>query len=794
MQIHNGRTHIEVINMKNRRMSTTITLIILIVNTVCISLLYFMASRTMTTLMKQSEMANLHASLNVHTNIIEEYIHHQEDLLITYSNESVVIEYLKDPSNDEKKELAQQYTEKYYSRLDNWEGLYIGEWDTHVIAHSNPDVVGMVTREGEPLKQLQNEMLSRNGLYNAGIIVSPASGKLILSLYCPVYDHDGVTIIGYVGGGPYAEELEKLLLSVEDENAKYYMLNVLSGMYIFAENKELMATKIQDEMLLSIIEILETNDSHWNGNKEYVDEIDGKSIAAYQYMPEHGWVVISCNSEKNIYADVSRNMKILGLICIVSDIVIGVLSWIFIRISTKPLKYAEESIVQLKEMKLEKQHKLDDYINCKSEIGQIATAIDSLYDSIKDMLEAEKEKQVAIAASESKAKFLANISHEIRTPINAVIGMNEMILRENKDETIQEYAYSIKSSSQMLLGIINDVLDFSKIEAGKLRIVENNYQVATMFRDVITGIKTSVKDKNLEFNVEIDETIPAVLVGDEIRIKQILNNLLSNAVKYTEKGSITFKAKGMYDNEKFYLWLSVADTGIGIRKEDMERLFNSFQRLELEKNRYIQGTGLGLNITKQLTDNMNGKIEVESEYGKGSCFTVVIPQGIAEEVINEEIIVEGIITKEIATEGIEVSQGQNDTKEDKNEFLYAPNAKVLIVDDHKMNLVVMKGLLKRSQIQLDYATGGEQCLEMTKKNQYDLILMDHMMPEPDGIQTLHMIREDKENKNVETKVIVLTANATEGIEEEYLKEGFVGYLSKPIEAEKLEEMLREYLG
>ena len=700
--------------------------------------------------------------------------------MITYSNEPIVIEFLKNPADEQKRKLAQEFTEQYYAKLDNWEGLYIGEWNTHVIAHSNPEYIGMITRQEEAsLKELQDAMTSRHGIYNAGMIVSPASHKLIVSLYCPVYDYDGETIIGYVGGGPYAEVLDELLQSVEDETSQHYMINVLSRMYIFTADRELMAKPIEDEMLLSVIDTLTQESAKGTGEKEYTDETEGKSIAAYQYLPEYGWAVVSCNSEKNIYEDVNRNMYVLGVICIVSDIIIGLFSWLLIRVSTRPLEYVEDSILQLKELKLEKQHKLDNYINCESEIGQIATALDSLYDSIKDMLEIEKEKQIAIAASQSKAQFLASMSHEIRTPINTVLGMNEMILRENKDEAIEEYAYNIKSASQMLLGIINDVLDFSKIEAGKLQIVENDYPVAVMLNDVVQGILPRLKEKKLELKLEIDETIPAVLKGDEIRIKQILNNLLSNAAKYTERGTVTFSAKGVYEETGFGLRLSVTDTGIGIKEEDLGRLFESFRRLEPEKNRYIQGTGLGLNITKQLTDNMNGKIDVESKYGKGSCFTVWLPQQIVDGTPMGSI--------EHPHRPREKMEGDEET------FLYAPNAKVLVVDDNKMNLMVVKGLLKRTGIQLDFATGGNECLQKTKEKPYDLILMDHMMPEPDGVQTLHQLREDSTNMNQNTAVIVLTANAIAGIEEEYRKEGFAGYLSKPISGEKLEEMIAKYV-
>ena len=398
--------------------------------------------------------------------------------------------------------------------------------------------------------------------------------------------------------------------------------------------------------------------------------------------------------------------------------------------------------------------------------------------TIRDFVKVERDKQTAIAASESKAKFLANMSHEIRTPINVVVGMNEMILRENKDKAIEEYANNIKSASHMLLGLINDVLDFSKIEAGKLQIVESDYSLATLINDVILGANVRAGQKALEVKLDIDESMPAVLKGDEIRIKQILNNLLSNAVKYTQQGSVTFSAKGLREENRFFLQFSVKDTGMGISKEDMERLFDSFQRLELSKNRYIQGTGLGLNITKQLVIAMNGTIDVQSKPGEGSCFTVQIPQEVVDET---------------AMGAPRAKVKEKEEIPEKDFHLVAPDAKILVVDDNKMNLMVIRGLLKNTQVQLDMASGGNECLKMTKDKKYDLILMDHMMPEPDGVQTFHMIQADKDNLNRETKVIVLTANAIEGMREQYMSEGFVDYLSKPIEARKLEETIAKYL-
>lgn len=751
-------------------MSSAITAAVLLVNLVCVLLFYLAANATMTALMKKSALEDLHASLKTQTEMTHEYIRHQEDMLTIYSDSDIVREFLKNPQDEQKRRAAQEYTERYYSRLDNWEGLYISEWNSHIIAHSSPNGIGLVTREGEYLLQLQNAMLSRNGLYNAGIIVSPASGKLILSQYCPVFDEDGSTILGYVGGGPYAEELKDFLASAKNSDAAtYYLINVASRMYIFAKEEALMATEIEDAMLLDVIRTLEQNRNLQFGETEYIDEVAGNSISAFRCIPEHGWALVSCNSEENIYADVNRNMVVLALICIAFELCVVIFSRIFIVYNTRPMKHIRDAITQLKELKLDKNPELDQYINTSSEIGEIATAIDSLYDSIKDMLEAEKEKQAVIAAGESKARFLASMSHEIRTPINTIVGMNEMILRESQEGIIREYAQNIKRESQLLLGLVNDVLDFSKIEAGKLKIVEKVYEPAFMLYDTVLAMMPRVREKKLELVREIDKDIPKRLKGDELRIRQIINNLLSNAVKYTEEGKITFRAEGEQREDAYWLTISVTDTGIGIRKEEFETVFESFKRLELDKTHYIEGTGLGLNITKQLVENMGGTIQLESEYGKGSRFTVTLPQ-------------------------VMVPLGEETVPADKDEnsaeaYLCLPDVKILAVDDNNMNLTVLKALLKRSQMQIDTVTSGMDCIDITRKKKYDLVLMDHMMPGMDGIQTLHAVREDADNPNRETPMIVLTANAIAGMEEIYRAEGFAGFLTKPIDIARLEAMI-----
>ncbi len=775
--------------MKNKKMSTIITWAILVVITICIALLYLIASNSMTYLMKKSEMDALHNSLNVETSIIQEYIYHQEDLLIAFANESEVMEFLKEPTDEEKRMVAQQHTESYYGRLDNWEGLYIGEWNTHVIAHSDENVIGMTTREGESLKELQDAMIEKGGLYDGGIIVSPASGKLILSMYCPVYDYDGKTILGYVGGGPYAEELKALLAPAEKQGASYYMINVETGMCLFAQEEGLMATQIQDKMLLSVIDEIKKNNK-LTGDIEYYDDEHGDSIAAYQYISDYGWAVVSCNSEANIYADINKSMILLAHICVAAVIIIVVLCWLVIRVSTKPLEHVEKSIVQLEKMNLEKDSMLDKYIGGKSEVGQIATAIDSLYDSIEGLLQAETEKQAAIAKNESKDRFLANMSHEIRTPMNVIMGMNQMILLENQDENIEEYATSIKNSSQHLMEIINDILDFSKIDSGKLQIVEKEYEVYPLLQEITMGMDAIMKQKSLSFVINIDQELPRVLKGDKKRIKQILNNLLSNAAKYTDQGRVTFTAKGLKSKDGFALEISVEDTGIGIRPEDMDKVFDSFARVEMNKNHYKEGTGLGLHITKELVECMKGQLKLTSEYGKGSCFTVTLPQEIIQDAGEKPVVME------MVAEERESSKERVEGPEEKQleEGASQPTARLLAVDDNDMNLKIISVFLKDSGIQVDTASSGQEALEMTKTTTYNLIFMDHMMPEMDGVETLHRIREDEENPNRQTKVIVLTANAIVGAREDYLREGFEEYLTKPVVKDKLEEVVERYVG
>lgn len=402
--------------IKNRKLRSKLTTMITLLVVICIVLLYVSAQSGMTALMKESAQEQMKSALNAQTTLIEEYVAHQEDLLEEYGINPLVVDYLSDLSNPEKQKAAQEYTETYFECLDNWEGLYIGEWNTHVVAHSNPAVVGITTREGSGLKELQNAMSGAGGVYNAGIIVSPASKKLTLSMYCPVYDEDNKTILGYVGGGPFAEDLKEILnnLKEDDETASYTMVNVDTKMYIFDENEALIATQVEDSMILEVLEDIKVNTNSDKGNIVCKDSEGNKYIVSYHYNEEHGWAVISKDSEKNLFAEVYNVMQELGVICIISCVLIAALSWLFIYINTKPLAYVTSALLDLKELKIRKEKKLGKYINCKSEIGQIATALDSLSDSFKEIVE------TLGTCSESMTKSATKMTDSSNTLIQCV--------------------------------------------------------------------------------------------------------------------------------------------------------------------------------------------------------------------------------------------------------------------------------------------------------------------------------------------------------------------------------------
>ena len=395
--------------------------------------------------------------------------------------------------------------------------------------------------------------------------------------------------------------------------------------------------------------------------------------------------------------------------------------------------------------------------------------------------EAEKAKEIAQNANRSKSDFLANMSHEIRTPINAVLGMDEMILRDCEDSQILEYAEDIKRAGGMLLSLINDILDFSKIESGKMDIIPVDYDLGILLNETVEMVRPKAKDKSLELVMEISPDTPTHLNGDEVRIRQIITNILTNAIKYTKEGKVTLTVSGkQISNDSTELFVSVKDTGIGIRKEDIGRLFESFTRVEESRNRNIEGTGLGLSITMRLLNLMGSRLEVESTYGEGSEFFFHLEQQRKDEqVIGDDIK--------------EYCQKVKEIKREMNEDFYAPTARLLVVDDNNVNLKVFKGLLKKNGMQIDTAMSGKECLELMKENKYHIVFLDHLMPDMDGIETLKQVRMQKDSKSHDSVMVILTANAVSGARERFLQEGFDDYLSKPISLPLLKEMILKYL-
>ena len=395
--------------------------------------------------------------------------------------------------------------------------------------------------------------------------------------------------------------------------------------------------------------------------------------------------------------------------------------------------------------------------------------------------EAEKAKEIAQNANRSKSDFLANMSHEIRTPINAVLGMDEMILRDCEDSQILEYAEDIKRAGGMLLSLINDILDFSKIESGKMDIIPVDYDLGILLNETVEMVRPRANEKSLELVMEISPDTPTHLNGDEVRIRQIITNILTNAIKYTNKGKVTLTVSGkQLSEEKTELYVSVKDTGIGIRKEDIGHLFESFTRVEESRNRNIEGTGLGLSITMRLLNLMGSRLEVDSTYGEGSDFYFYLEQQRKDDkVVGEDIKI--------------YCQNAKGKKGELSNDFYIPDARLLVVDDNKVNLKVFKGLLKKNGMKIDTAMSGKECLELMKENHYHIVFLDHLMPDMDGVETLNQAKMLKNSKSQDAVMIVLTANAVAGAREKFLQEGFDDYLSKPISLPLLKEMILKYL-
>lgn len=391
----------------------------------------------------------------------------------------------------------------------------------------------------------------------------------------------------------------------------------------------------------------------------------------------------------------------------------------------------------------------------------------------------KQKAEEAETAANSKSAFLANISHEIRTPLNAILGMNELVLRESRQPHIKEYAMYIKNSGKSLLTIISDILDLSKIESGKVYLVNENYSLSSLVEDVERSIQKRIMEKGLELKIYVEPELHENLKGDEVRIKQIIMNLLTNAVKYTEKGEVRLYITGTVVDNKQDLTIEVSDTGIGMRSEDMDKLFTNFERLDLKRNRSVEGTGLGLPITKNLLVAMGGDITVSSVYGEGSTFTATVGQ----EIVNEEQI--GDYRKKYK------EKLHHEVR--YHESFHAEDARILVVDDNEVNLKIVVGLAKNTKLQVDTALSAAEGLKLIRQHSYQLLLIDHMMPEMDGIEMLQHVKTMDGGIYKDIPAVAITANALSGAKQTYLDAGFCGYLSKPIDPERFEQIIKDNL-
>ena len=604
--------------------------------------------------------------------------------------------------------------------------------------------------------------------------------------YCiPVYrDQD---LLGVVGLDLNLAMIEDLVNSLQLENSKGLLLGQEDNLIHLNTRYELTKAVERSAELSVILE--QFNDAKKQDFQKFTWE--GNAYFGSLTKLDNGMSYITAIPQSELLKNTYGQLALLAIAFILVSIFTILLIFFFLKKIITPLKIVTKTTNRLARGELN----VDIPYQSDNEIGTLANNIRLMTSQLKEYIEyiseqtkkereakeaALTESQINAAASQAKSAFLANMSHEIRTPINAVLGMNEMILRESEDKTILGYAANIKSAGNNLLSIVNDVLDFSKIEAGKMELLQDNYEVSSLIIDLMNMTRERAQKKGLSYNLNINSSLPKTLYGDSVRIKQCILNLLTNAIKYTEKGSVTFSVDfSKEDEENIQLTIHVIDTGCGIKEEDMQKLFDPFERIEEGKNRTIEGSGLGMSIVRRILDMMNTKLDVKSTYGQGSDFSFTIRQPVTDWTPVGEL-----------NEAYEESLEQMSTYKEK---LYAPSARLLFVDDTEMNLEVIKGLLKNTGMKIDTLLSGKEALEAVKTQTYDILFIDHRMPELDGIQTLHAMKELKENLSAGKPCIALTANAISGVKKMYLEEGFDDYLSKPVNPAKLEEMIRHYL-
>ena len=673
----------------------------------------------------EDRMLNISSMIENHLNTAENVLHVTADsvhhMLISGSTPARIHEFLVEETNNVSEQFDENYSGIYGYIMSRYiDGL---NWEP-------PEDYDPKTRDWYMIaKQAGGDVVFVPPYIDA------QTGNMIISVSRMLPDKQNVISLDVQLKG-IQSMMDELTL-----NGKGYGFVVDdTGLFIAHRDEEKKGTYITDtpggEEYLTAIK------SAGSGSFSYI--CDGEKSTVFVNSIMNGWYVVMVVSDMELYEEVRSQMVVNIIICTLIFIMIASVYYVGHK---NEQNYAKN----MEEMKLEEQK------------------------SSYERRVMELEKDAANASNKAKSDFLANMSHEIRTPMNAIIGMDEMILRTSPGEPIRKYALDIQSAGKTLLSIINDILDLSKIESGKMELVPVEYSFASVMNDVVNMTMKKAQDKGLEYKLKVSDDIPSVMLGDEIRVRQVMLNLINNAIKYTHEGSVSVDVS--YKSSIQMLEVVVSDTGIGIKNEDLGRLFNSFQRLDEEKNRNIEGTGLGLNITMRLIKMMDGSIGVSSRYGEGTTFTAQMLQPV----------IDGTPVGDFAQNLMEMQEH----KEEYRPALIAPGAKILVVDDNDMNLEVIEGLLEDTKISVTTAESGKRCLELVKEQSFDMIFLDQMMPGMSGTKTLEEMR--KEHLADDTPVIALTADAIVGARDNYIKEGFTDYLSKPVMYDALETVLHKYL-
>lgn len=713
--------------MKKRNPNTVLLISIVSILFICIlAIVYNVATKNMLRVAKASAIESMNSSLESKAHVIEEYFDHEEDTLRQYSYLPDIKRLLKNSSDEEAQKSVQSYTVNLYATLSKWEGLYVANPNTEVLAHSDPSKIGMIIRTPESAAELMDAMNKFEGLYNIGIIPSPASGLLLMSMYSPVYS-DG-ELIGYVGGGPYAEDLKDLLDRIhpdQKETSNFYIINIEKRIYIYDKDINQMGATVENPIVLDAIARIEANSDELTSDYTYQYN-DESFIVAYYSMPYYNWAVIAVDNENEVYKMANANSEKLFTLGVVALIVFLLITMVLSRILGKE----------------------------------------------------KNAREKADTENRKKSAFLANMSHEIRTPMNAVSGMADILLNTELTDEQRKYVSSIKYAGSSLVSLVNDILDYSKIDSGNMSLIPVEYSTQKLFNNVVMIIQNRITSPDVTLITEIDKNMPKRLYGDDIRIKQILINFLNNAVKFTEKGYVKLTAKVLASNDSVArIEYRISDTGMGIKPEDLEKLFSSFSQVDTRRNREKEGTGLGLAICKMLVNLMGGEITVESEYEKGSTFIVTLDQ----EIIDESPM-----------EPLEQYVGEGE----KDLSFTIPNVDILVVDDNSTNLAVAKGLLSILKPNyIDLSPSGKDALVKVSEKKYDLIFMDHLMPEMDGIETITEMRKLPyfDNYYKDATIIALTGNAMNEAKETFKSVGVDLFITKPIDSKELKRTIRMIL-